>query len=285
MSRFSQRIGARPAYTSGLEEASELLRIAAWNATLPRLLPDSAQDWTAYQANAKALWAHINWRADEIPIYAVDARKLLKPFWFGSPWEDFFDAYEFVVQLLTPDRRLAGAAGKWIGEMNHLLAVQGCAYRFIAGELAPVTNTTEVKEVVAATECAIGPAAKHIRDALGLLPPNPNAMPRNSAKESISAVESALKHLTGEPAATLGEGLKAFERRYGPLHPAIRRLLDQFYTYTNGPDGIRHGLVEGAADVTVNDARFVVVNCSAFVNYLIALSTAAPPAQRPALRS
>jgi hypothetical protein len=114
--------------------------------------------------------------------------------------------------------------------------------------------------------------AEHIRSSLSLLPPNANPSPRNSIKEAISAVEAALKELTGQPGATLGEGLKLFESRYGPLHESIRRGLDKLYAYTNGPDGIRHALVDDAADVTVDDARFMVVTCSAFANYLVALA-------------
>jgi hypothetical protein len=91
-------------------------------------------------------------------------------------------------------------------------------------------------------------------------------------KESISAVEAALKHLIGKPSATLGEGLKHFEYKYGPLHDSIRRGLDKLYAYTNGPDGIRHSLIEDSVDVTVDDARFMLVTCSAFANYLVSIA-------------
>ena len=48
-----------------------------------------------------------------------------------------------------------------------------CAYRFIAEEIAPVTNPAEMTEVEKAAECSIAPVAQDIADALGLLSPNP----------------------------------------------------------------------------------------------------------------
>ena len=128
-------------------------------------------------------------------------------------------------------------------------------------------------EVQSATECAIAMAAEHIREAIGCLPPSPNASPRNSVKESITAIEATLKHLTGEPSATLGEGLRSYEKKFEPLHPSIKRGLIHFYEYSSGPEGIRHALVVDAAEVTVDDARFMLVTCSAFVNCLIAAAS------------
>jgi hypothetical protein len=52
------------------------------------------------------------------------------------------------------------------------------------------------------------------------------------------------------------------------------RGIDKLYAYANGPEGIRHSLFEGAADVTVNDARFMLIACSAFSNYLISIAEA-----------
>jgi hypothetical protein len=233
-------------------------------------MPDGSQKWQAYQTQAKKLWRHLHWIVDTVPHSAYDGRATLKVAWFQWYWHEFFDAYEFIVQLLAPTH--TGERRKWFDDMNNLLEEEGCAYRFIAEELAPITNPTEIAAVLSASECAIASVGDHIREALAQLPPNPNSSPRNSVKESISAVEAALKDLTGEPAATLGEGLRYFEARYGSIHKSMRRGLDHLYAYTNSDGGIRHSLVDDATDVTVDDARFMVVTCSAFANYLVALS-------------
>jgi hypothetical protein len=160
--------------------------------------------------------------------------------------------------------------------LNDLLEQQGCAYRFIDEQLAPLTNATEMAEVASAADSAIPSVGRHIRDALGLLPPAKNASPRNSIKESISAVEAALKHLTGKPSATLTDAIPVFEAKYGKLHTALRLGLEKLYGYTSDEKGIRHALIEESAKVTVDDARFMVVACSAFANYLVALASKKP---------
>jgi len=39
--------------------------------------------------------------------------------------------------------------------------------------------------------------------------------------------------------------------------------------YTSDKGGIRHGLKEEDHNVDIDEARFMLVTCSAFVNYLI----------------
>jgi hypothetical protein len=274
MARFSQRVGVKPPFKSGPKEASYELRTAAWNLLHPILTPiGDRPEWVRYQLAAKALWNHLHWATDEIPNLAVEGRVVFKGQWFQCDWLAFFDLFEFCVQFVAQhERQRHGDPIAWFRLANQLLEQQGCAYRFISEELAPITNPIEMAEVESASECAIAAVATHIRGALEQLPPNPNASPRNSIKESISAVEATLKHLTGSPSVTLGEGLKAFEAKYGPLHESMRRGFVKLYAYTNGPDGIRHALVEGAKDATVDDARYMLITCSAFANYLISIA-------------
>ena len=88
---------------------------------------------------------------------------------------------------------------------------------------------------------------------------------RNSIKESISAVESACNITTGSK-ATLGQALKALDDKT-KVHPALRNAFSSLYGYTSDADGIRHGLLE-EANLDFADAKFMLVVCSAFTNYL-----------------
>ena len=246
--------------------------MAAWNSLHSILLPDAFEARRTYRARATAIWNHLGWATDEVPNGVYDGRQSLKTFWFECNWQDFFDLLEFAVEMLAPDYQ--GMRAEWFKSQNELLEEQGCAYRFISQELAPITNPHEMGAVAAAADSSIDAVSMHIRGALEQLPPNPKASTRNSIKESISAVEATLKHLTNSPSATLGEGLKAFEAKYGPLHDSMRRGFEKLYAYTNGPEGIRHALVDGAKEVTVDDARLMLIQCSAFANYLIAVAAA-----------
>jgi hypothetical protein len=92
---------------------------------------------------------------------------------------------------------------------------------------------------------------------------------RNSIKESISAVESACRLVTGLPKATLSDALK----RVPNLHPALALGFDKIYGYTNDAEGIRHSLTTDQAANTYTEAKFMLVACSAFVSYLQSAAT------------
>ena len=91
---------------------------------------------------------------------------------------------------------------------------------------------------------------------------------RNSIKESISAVESLCKKISENDKATLGAALTTLEKR-GILHPALKSAFSSLYGYTNDANGIRHSLLQ-ESNLTSADARFMLISCSAFINYVIA---------------
>ena len=93
---------------------------------------------------------------------------------------------------------------------------------------------------------------------------------RNSIKESISAVEAAAKNITQNNKATLDDALIIIEKD-GKLHGALKKSFSALYGYTSDANGIRHSLLEESS-LKKSDARFMLISCSAFVNYLLELS-------------
>ena len=53
------------------------------------------------------------------------------------------------------------------------------------------------------------------------------------------------------------------------IHPAMKQGFLKLYGYTSDKGGIRHaeGLFE--SDVTFEEAKYMLVSCCAFINYLI----------------
>lgn len=271
MARFSERHAGRPRRVSGIEEATPALRTALWNQVHESLFPESSDLYNRYRSFAKALWDFLELPTDELPVYASDAKRRFKGHWFESEWDEFLDVLEFAVGLLaTPGTT---AAAPWYQRINSVLEAQGCAYRFIGRELGPLTNPIELAEVEASLESAIPAVAAHIRQAVLFMPPHPNASARNSIKESISAVEAALRIITGDDSGKMSPALAAFEAKHGELHPSLRGGLLKLYGFTSDESGIRHALLEETANVTTDDARFMLVACSNFANYLVALSS------------
>ena len=87
-------------------------------------------------------------------------------------------------------------------------------------------------------------------------------------KESISAVEALCRIIEEDPNTTLGRLLNRLEEEEG-LHPKLNKGFTALYHYTSEADGIRHGLTDNST-VGYDDAIYLLVTCSAFVNYLIA---------------
>jgi hypothetical protein len=85
-------------------------------------------------------------------------------------------------------------------------------------------------------------------------------------------VEAVCQILTSDAKTTLGQALKKLG-----IHPALEKGFSAIYGYTSDADGIRHALSEETT-VDADDAKFFLVSCSAFVNYLIAKSAIQPRA-------
>ena len=92
----------------------------------------------------------------------------------------------------------------------------------------------------------------------------------NSIKESISAVEAICCIITGETGsqATLGKTLKRLEDHGVTIHPSMGQAFSKLYGYTSDADGIRHGGID-FTNAPAEDAKYMLLSCSAFVNYLI----------------
>jgi hypothetical protein len=93
---------------------------------------------------------------------------------------------------------------------------------------------------------------------------------RNPIKESISAVEALCKTINNDEKATLGVALKSLEKK-GLMHPALTSAFSSLYGYTSDAQGIRHALTE-KSNLSSADARFMLISCSAFINYVIAVT-------------
>ena len=63
------------------------------------------------------------------------------------------------------------------------------------------------------------------------------------------------------------DALKLLESQR-PFHPAFKEALVKLYGWTSDESGIRHA-IRDAENVERADAQFMLVACSAFVNYLM----------------
>lgn len=151
--------------------------------------------------------------------------------------------------------------------VDDLFAGMCVGYRFVNGVLCRIVNEEEIKSIESAIAESPDAVAEQLNNALLAFADRERPNYANVVKESISAVESQCCILTGDSKASLGTALKKLEDSGVRIHPALNKALHQLYGYTSDDPGIRHG---GAAmaNVDVALAQFMLVTCSAFVNYL-----------------
>ncbi len=276
--RFSQRIGKTTVKTELEREGmSEGLRNNLWNVTL-NLVLDSKDNSSAVSYNPDRTELHLfmidlymrflKWPIDTIPMSTYlhgivsrdDSVKTIRGWFFAVKWFDLLDFIEFVSRN-NP---------KFKKEANTYFKEEMSAYRFVDGVLAEINSQEEVVEVEAAlhnTDKFVS-VRTHLQTALSLLSDRKTPDFRNSIKESISAVESLAKIITQNEKTTLGQALKEIEKTH-QIPRALQGAFDKLYGYTSDQSGIRHALLENSVPVNMEEARFMLVTCSAFVNYLI----------------
>lgn len=150
---------------------------------------------------------------------------------------------------------------------NDLFEHECVGYRFVNDIIVSITNDEEIKEIEEASNSKYSKVNDHIKKALALFSNRDNPDYENSIKESISAVEAICEIIAGKQ-CTLGEGLKELEKNGVIIHPAMKKGFEALYGYTSDASGIRHAGGFGNA-ATLAEAKYMLVSCSAFVNYLI----------------
>ncbi|CAB1207441.1 AbiJ-NTD4 domain-containing protein [Acinetobacter bouvetii] len=205
-------------------------------------------------------------RIDQMPIYIIEAIDELDVIFFNEyEWYEIYDFLEFCLDAYP----FQDIKNHFIAEINRILEEENTAYRIIENKVIEITSEQEIQsieEALANTNPYSG-VQQHLNQALKLMSDRQNPDYRNSIKESISAVESICKIITNDEKATLGKALKIVEDKFG-LHPALKGSLSQLYGYTSDGDGIRHAMLE-ESNLTYIDAKFMLVACTNFINYLI----------------
>ena len=159
-------------------------------------------------------------------------------------------------------------------EANKCFEKEFVGYRFVDGIIIPISDSNEVKAIEETLSNEYQMVSDHISKAVQLLADREHPDYENSIKESISAVEAVCAILTGAKGndATLGKMLKRLEENGVAIHSALKTAFNNLYGYTSDASGIRHSGKMGGSSSTFEEAKFMLVACCAFVNYLMALS-------------
>lgn len=190
-----------------------------------------------------------------------------------NPWYRKLDLVEVTIKYLYVFGQKSEGHHRvfrlFVEHLNHEFERLNFAYRVVNTEIVEITS----KEELAAVESAMHDSAMnikaHLNKALELYAQRPVGDYRNSIKESISAVEAYCREITGEN--TLGKALDKLKDNGLVIPPMLKSAFEKLYAYTNQPDtGIRHALMDedGTYTPASEEALFMLVSCSSFINYL-----------------
>ena len=276
---FAERNGFAPEKAIQIENMDRNLRNRLYNAVHKFLEPSpSINDELKYVVDKLG--------------YRVEATSQKNWHWIDTflqrtisdiPWympyeiiELFFEAKRDICSRCEYDCYERGACDEivWFkgvtAEINKIMEQEKSGYRFLNDKFINITSEEELEEISKATDSPYESVSTHFRKALTLYSDRKKPDYENSIKESISAVEAMCCIITGATGsqATLGNTLKKLETNGVVKHSAMKAGFEKMYGYTSDADGIRHGGKE-FTNAPAEDAKYMLVSCSAFVNYLI----------------
>ncbi len=278
---FSQRIGKKPIReTLQIENIDEPLRNRLWSAFLDDFFNrlstisrrgDYYHDKGDFYEVAEYIWVEFfEQPSDTNPVRIYTSGKnvflsKLRDWFFKASWDEIYSIIEKVACIK------AAITDNFIKKCNAALEKEMSGYRIVNGLVTPITSEAEIKEIEEAIKNTDKhtPVNKHLKRALDFFSDRVAPDYRNSIKESISAVEAYCCIIVGKKNATLGEALGVIEKIFN-IHPAMKKAFTCLYGYTSDSGGIRHALTEDDVVPNFEDAKFMLVSCSAFINYLIA---------------
>lgn len=278
--KFSQKIGKTKVRSAiQVEAIDEILTNKLWN-ILTQYYDSLSPYSNANLGAARTYFSQLVWtdffhqRVDRVSNYGgtkihlfEEGKFYFKPvydyvevWFFNCEWYEKFDFIEFILEQAI---QCSGLGEK----INIALENEMSAYRVVDDSIVQITSEVEIAEIENALGNENDPINLHLTTALEYLANRDKPDYRNSIKESISAVESICQKITGDDKATVGKALAKIEKQYS-LHVSLKSSFSTLYGYTSDASGIRHALADQAKEISFEEAKFMLVVCCAFVNYL-----------------
>ena len=212
----------------------------------------------------------------KLPIDQLGAflRDEIRSRYFAMRWNQVFDIIEFICKHDNGQWYIDWQDLKnFINRCNRILEEEVSGYRIIENSVVQITSKTELDAIEQALQTPMMNVGHHLQRALELLSERKNPDYSNSIKESISAVEAICRKIEKNDNLTLGQALKIMKKNNKlNIHPSMINAFSNMFGYTSGSSGIRHAADDRRRDIPFAEAKFFLVVCSAFVNYLITIN-------------
>jgi len=277
--KFSERMGyTKPKEVIQYEYIDKDLQNGLWNILISFYIPSKYSNYyfsqipQQYTDLYKSIWIHsLKNRLDEFPSLQSLFKKHIESIFYGNTnWYELYDLLEDFFKHSNILEWNNVTQNSFVHTINKILKRELSGYRFINGLFVPITNEQEIEsieEAITNTE-EYNNITIHLNKALDLLSDKQNPDYNNSIKESISAIESYFKVFFNKKNIAFGTALTKLEKEHG-LNGSIKGAIQNIYGYVNNNGAIRHSLKpREISTITLAEAKYMLVSCSAFINYL-----------------
>lgn len=276
MDNFSHRMGLAPIVPLQKDSINESLRNGAWTIVYELLCMDIKGNPSGYGAVPqwgqkstkiiRKIWIDFfKMAVDSISQNPMENISYLKRKFYTFEWDKFYDFVEFFAHLEDDYNRKS-----LIKDFNRIFTLENSAYAFVNERIIEKISDSEI-QAIENTENLPNLPFEHIKNSSNLLFRRDNPDYRNSVKESISALESFMRTLSSSD-ETLGKILREYDFDKFDIHPALKVAIKDFmtklYGYSSDQSGVRHSLKEYHKETTKEEALFILIICSALMNYM-----------------
>jgi len=270
MQKFSDRIGiTKLPETFQIDSMNDNLRNSLWNLITHLIKPNNIiNNWQSF--SEKLFFLFFKEKITSLPYDEYNCRNQIEYRFNNLEWYDVYNLFEIIYTII--ENYSSTKKENFEKAVNNILKEELSGYSFFNGLFVPITNEVEIKSINDSIENSkiksLDLVSEHITKSISLLSQKPKPDYHNSIKESISAVESICKILEPESSGSLKDALNKLSSQID-IHPALKDAYIKIYGYTSDEDGIRHSMTEDSSSVGLAEAKYMLVSCSAFVNYII----------------
>lgn len=203
-----------------------------------------------------------------------DLYKMAFDYYYNANWNNVYDFIEIYLEFIKDD---IINFNQVCLSLNKVLEKENSAYRIINNIISPISNEYEINEVVNSLEntkyfTSLKYCNEHLSKSLLYFSDREEPDYRNSIKESISAIESLMITINNNKSKVFASAIDSLNQKLN-LHKSLVEGFKKLYGYTSDNGGIRHALTEDSLKTDFDDAKYMLITCSAFINYIIAKCT------------
>jgi hypothetical protein len=290
--KFSDRIGiTKPKSFIQIDSMDDELINSLWNLFAEEIGIVYERNWHKWLVQYSIYF--FKTPIEEVNPDSYNCRKFFYEWFKIKPWFEIYNFLEFFAQkynilwciIYPPDPSLGdyrlieykeainNNKTKFIENLNNILTREISGFRFIVNNFVPISDKNEIDSITGALVTTnndkLFGIRKHFESALDLLAKKPEPDYRNSVKESISAVEGICKIFVGKKSGGISDAIRFLSDKNIYIHSALKEGIVKIYGYTSDEHGIRHPILENNKNVGLAEAKFMLVICSAFVNFIV----------------